>query len=63
MTLRIGSESVQINDVEVLGNGRFSGRIHGFESVMLSNIRGYKLEDVVDFEYLNIYALSLAYPI
>ena len=54
---------MQVNDVEVLGNGRFSGQIHGFESVMLSNIRGYKLEDVVDFEYLNIYALSLPYPI
>ena len=57
VTLHIDSELVQVNDVEVLGNGQFRGRIHGFDPTRGLGYRGHKLEDIVDFEEANIWAL------
>jgi hypothetical protein len=58
VTLHIGSERVLVNEVEVFGNGKFRGRIHGFEPSHRVDYEGHKLEDLVDFEHLHVYALG-----
>ncbi len=56
--LRLGQEGVQINNVVVLEGGKFRGRINGFGSCELE-YQGHKIDDVVEFEELHIFALHL----
>jgi hypothetical protein len=59
VTLYIGSERVLVKEVEVLGNGKYWGRIDAFEPSHAQDYEGHKLEDSVDFEDFHVHALVL----
>jgi hypothetical protein len=57
-SLRIGSETVQVNEINVLGNGKFRGRIHGFEPSFSLAYEGYKVDESVEFEEEHVWGLG-----
>ena len=58
VSLRIGSESVQVNNVEVVSRFRFRGKIHGFLPSHKPEYQGYRLGDLIDFEEIHIFCLD-----
>ena len=59
VSLCIESEIILVNDVEVISNGQYRGRIDGFEPSVGLEYAGHKLEDIVTFEERHIWWLHL----
>jgi hypothetical protein len=59
VSLRIGSASVQVNNVEVVSRFRFRGKIHDFLPSHALEYQGHKLGDIVYFEETHIFCLDL----
>ena len=59
VTLKVDSESVLVHKVQVLGQGKYRGQIHGFEPSCALDYKGHSLEDIVDFEEMNVFAIQL----
>jgi hypothetical protein len=59
VTLKIGQEIILIHKTEVLGDGKYSGEIHGFEPSCSVDYQGHFLEDIVEFEEANVFVLQI----
>lgn len=58
VSLRLDEERVEVNEVEILGKGKFRGRINGFQNCELQ-YQGYMIEETVDFDEAHIFILHL----
>ena len=58
VTLKIESIDVYVKNIRNLGNGKYSGEVHGFEPLNPAEFKNLKLGDVVEFKESEIFSCS-----
>ena len=58
VTLKIKNTDVYVINAQTLGNRKYSGTIHGFESPHLTNLEELSLNDIVEFDEGQIFSCS-----
>ncbi|GAO20417.1 putative penicillin-binding protein A [Alicycliphilus sp. B1] len=58
VTLKIESIDVYVKNIRNLGNGKYSGEVHGFEPFNPAEFKNLKLGDVVEFKESEIFSCS-----
>ncbi len=58
VTLKIDNESILVRNVQIKGNGKYSGTVYGFEPSIELTYKDLSLDDEVEFEEINIISCS-----
>ena len=58
VTLKIESTDVYVKNIKNLGNGKYSGEVHGFEPFNPTELKNLKLGDAIEFKESEIFSCS-----
>lgn len=58
VTLKIESTDVYVKNIKNLGNGKYSGEVHGFEPFNPTELKNLKLGDAIEFKESDIFSCS-----